>query len=120
MDAEQISLIAGSISTLIFAGSNVPMILKAVATRDMRSYSLTNLILANVGNGVHWFYIAMLPFGPIWLLHTFYTVTAAILLVIYLKNRYRWADKTDLPLTLHTGVHRLATLTGTYPSVKIT
>ena len=83
--------IAGSISTVIFAFSTLPMLLKAFQTRDMRSYSLGNILLSNVGNVVHSFYVFNLPPGPIWLLHAFYLVTTGLMLVWYL--RYEWRGK---------------------------
>jgi uncharacterized protein with PQ loop repeat len=84
-------VIAGSISTLIFALSTLPMLMKAIQTKDMQSYSLGNILLSNVGNLVHSLYVFSLPAGPIWLLHTFYLVTTAMMLVWYL--RYEWRPK---------------------------
>jgi hypothetical protein len=42
------------------------MLVKAHRTRDLASYSLGNLLLANVGNAVHSVYVFSLPAGPIW------------------------------------------------------
>lgn len=78
-------VIAGSISTLIFAFSTLPMLLKAFRTKDLKSYSLGNILLANVGNVIHSVYVFNLPLGPIWLLHTFYLVTTSLMLVWYLR-----------------------------------
>jgi uncharacterized protein with PQ loop repeat len=89
MDSSQLALIAGSISTLIFAASNIPMLLKVWKTKDMRSYSPINIVLANLGNLVHWVYIIDLPFGPVWLLHGYYTVTTALMLGLYVIYRRR-------------------------------
>ena len=44
-------------------------------SRDLTSYSLGNIVLANVGNTVHSIYVFSLPPGPVWLLHSFYVVT---------------------------------------------
>jgi hypothetical protein len=85
MDAQQLSLIAGMISTAMFASSNVPMLIKAFRTRDFRSYSFAHIVMSNVGNAVHWIYIAALPWGPIWFLHAFYTITTALMLIWYLQ-----------------------------------
>ena len=71
MDAG-LAVLAGSISTVIFAGSMMPMVAKAVRSRDLASYSLGNLLLANVGNVVHSVYVFSLPPGPIWALHKLY------------------------------------------------
>lgn len=81
-------VIAGSISTIIFALSTLPMLTKAFQTKDLKSYSLGNILLSNVGNVIHAVYIFALPPGPIWLLHSFYLVTTALMLVWYL--RYEW------------------------------
>ncbi len=87
MDATQLPVIAGLISTTMFVLSNFPMLFKAFRTKDLRSYSLTHIALSNVGNLIHWVYIASLPFGPIWLLHGFFTVTTALMLGGYLYFR---------------------------------
>lgn len=81
-------VIAGTISTIIFALSTLPMLLKVFRTKDLKSYSLSNILLANVGNIVHSIYVVHLPAGPIWLLHGFYLVTTAMMLIWYL--RYEW------------------------------
>jgi uncharacterized protein with PQ loop repeat len=81
-------VIAGTISTIIFALSTLPMLLKAFKTRDLRSYSLGNILLANAGNLIHSFYVFHLPAGPIWALHSFYLLTTALMLIWYL--RYQW------------------------------
>ncbi len=78
-------IIAGTISTIIFALSTLPMLVKAVRTRDLRSYSLGQIALANAGNVVHSIYVFNLPPGPIWMLHGFYLVTTAMMLVWYLR-----------------------------------
>lgn len=85
MDTSNVALIAGSISSTIFATSLVPMLGKAYRTKDMRSYSLTNIVLTNVGNVIHSIYIYSLPAGPIWALHTFYLIAMGLMLVWYLR-----------------------------------
>jgi uncharacterized protein with PQ loop repeat len=78
--AMSVPMLAGMISTTLFVLSYLPMLVKAVRTKDLTSYSLGNLVMANVGNAVHSVYVYSLPMGPIWLLHTFYlTATAAML-----------------------------------------
>lgn len=86
-----ISFVAGMVSTTLFASSSIPMLLKAFRTRDLRSYSLLNIVLSNIGNGIHWLYIVGLPFGPIWFLHSFYTISTALMLLWYLQHRRAWA-----------------------------
>jgi len=82
-------VIAGTISTTIFALSTLPMLLKAFRTKDLKSYSLGNIVLANVGNVIHSVYVFNLPSGPIWLLHAFYLVTTGLMLVWYLRYERR-------------------------------
>jgi uncharacterized protein with PQ loop repeat len=84
-------VIAGTISTTIFVLSTLPMLLKAFKTKDLRSYSLGNILLANVGNVIHSVYVFHLPAGPIWLLHSFYLLTMALMLLWYL--RYQWRPR---------------------------
>jgi uncharacterized protein with PQ loop repeat len=78
-------LLAGTISTVIFAGSMLPMVVKAARTKDLSSYSLGNIVLSNLGNLIHSVYVFHLPAGPVWVLHTFYLVTTALMLVWYLR-----------------------------------
>ena len=72
-------------STILFASSALPMVIKAIRTRDLASYSPVNLVLANVGNAVHCIYVVHLPPGPIWILHGFYVVTSALMLLWWLR-----------------------------------
>ncbi|MGH3348773.1 MAG: hypothetical protein ACRDO4_17470 [Nocardioides sp.] len=85
MDA--VPVLAGVVSTAVFAGSVLPMLHKALRTRDLSSYSLGNIALANVGNAVHSVYVFNLPAGPIWFLHSFYIVSSALMLFWYLRCR---------------------------------
>lgn len=71
MDTQSLALLAGTLATLMFVSSNFPMLLKAFRAQDLRSYSLTHIALSNLGNLIHWVYVASLPVGPIWFLHGF-------------------------------------------------
>lgn len=71
---------AGVIASVVFACSALPMLGKAVRTKDLTSYSRGNLVLANVGNAFYSVYVFDLPVGPIWLLHTFYVISSALML----------------------------------------
>jgi len=82
-----VPVLAGVVSTAVFAGSVLPMLHKAMRTRDLSSYSLGNIVLANVGNAVHSVYVFHLPAGPIWFLHSFYVVSSALMLFWYLRCR---------------------------------
>jgi uncharacterized protein with PQ loop repeat len=84
MDLSSMAILAGTLSSVLFAASVLPMLIKAVRTRDLSSYSRGNLVLANVGNAVHSVYVTQLPAGPIWALHTFYVVTSALMLIWHL------------------------------------
>jgi hypothetical protein len=78
-------VIAGIISTGMFLVSTLPMLSKAFRTRDLHSYSLGNILIANGGNAVHSIYVFSLPLGPIWLLHSFHLVTTGMMLAWYLR-----------------------------------
>jgi uncharacterized protein with PQ loop repeat len=77
-------VVAGAISTTVFALSTLPMLVKAARTKDLSSYSLGNIVLANTGNAIHSIYVFHLPAGPVWVLHTFYVITSALMLFWYL------------------------------------
>lgn len=85
---------AGSVSTFIFAASALPMLAKAYRTRDLSSYSRSNILLANTGNLVHSAYVYSLPPGPIWVLHSFYLISTAMMLFWYLRYEWRPALRT--------------------------
>jgi uncharacterized protein with PQ loop repeat len=80
-----IPVLAGTVSTIIFVVSTLPMLIKAARTRDLSSYSLSNILLSNVGNVVHSIYVFNLPAGPAWALHTFYLVATGLMLLWYLR-----------------------------------
>lgn len=92
-----VPLVAGMVSSVIFAVSVLPMVVKAVRTHDLSSYSPGNLALANVGNLVHSVYVFSLPAGPIWVLHSFYLVTTALMLVLYLAQPHPAAPEVQRP-----------------------
>ena len=77
--------IAGFISTALFALGTLPMLVKAVRTKDLASYSLGNILLSNVGNIIYSFYVFNLPRGPIWFLHSYYLLSTGLMLIWYLK-----------------------------------
>ena len=84
-----IPVLAGVISTATFVFSTLPMLRKAFQTKDLRSYSLGHILLANGGNVVHSVYVFALPPGPIWMLHSFYVVTTGLMLFWYLRDEWR-------------------------------
>lgn len=102
MDITSLPVIAGIASTAIFAGSVLPMLAKALRTRELSSYSLGNLVMANVGNAVHSVYVFSLPPGPLWILHSFNQSSTALMLVWFLRyellprRRRARSDTVDL------------------------
>lgn len=79
----------GAFSAALFALSYVPTLLKAVRTRDLVSYSLVSLVMANVGNLLYSVYVISLPAGPIWFLHGFYLVVTALMLGLRIAHPTR-------------------------------
>jgi uncharacterized protein with PQ loop repeat len=79
-------LLAGSVSTAIFVFSTMPMLVKAGRTKDLASYSLGNIVLANVGNLIYAVYVLSLPLGPIWALHGFHLGATGLMLFWYLRH----------------------------------
>lgn len=81
----QIPELAGVIATVIFAVGTLPMVVKAARTKDLRSYSRGNILLSNMGNVIQSIYVFSLPAGPIWVLHSFYLVTTALMLLWWVR-----------------------------------
>jgi hypothetical protein len=78
---EQVQMITGSLAGLIFAAASWNMLIRAQRTKDLRSYSLGQIGLNNIGNLLYWFYVISLPFGPIWFMHAFFTLASLLMLV---------------------------------------
>jgi uncharacterized protein with PQ loop repeat len=76
--------IAGIISTVLYGLGTLPMMSKAVRTRNLASYSLSNILVNNVGNVIYSVYVFHLPPGPIWILHSYYLLSTGLMLVWYL------------------------------------
>ena len=89
---EQVQMIAGSVAGLIFAAASWNMLVKAWRTKDLRSYSLGQIVLNNVGNLFYWLYVVSLPLGPIYFMHGFFTLVSLLMLIWYLV--YRTAPQT--------------------------
>ncbi len=89
MGIEFLQLAAGAVSSLIFAASNLPMLARAFKTKSLASYSLSHLALSNLGNVIYWLYIVSLPFGPVWFLQGFFTITTGLMLLFYLRYETR-------------------------------
>ena len=82
----ELALAAGLTSTTVFVLSYLPMLYRALRTRDLGSYSRPSLVLANVGNVVQAIYVYNLPAGPIWFLHGFYLAASALMLGLHLRH----------------------------------
>ncbi|MFE5670179.1 hypothetical protein ACFQ58_01090 [Agromyces sp. NPDC056523] len=82
-----VAILAGAMSTGLFALSYLPMLVKAARTKDLSSYSLGNLATTNAGNLIYSLYVFSLPVGPIWFLHGFYLVASALMLAWFLRYR---------------------------------
>lgn len=91
----EVALLAGSLSTALFIGSCLPMLVKAARTRDLDSYSRGHLVLATVGNVINCLYVFSLPVGPIWFLHLFNLGCTVLMLAWHL--RYAGRTGTHVP-----------------------
>jgi hypothetical protein len=112
MELSQLTILAGSVATTIFVSSYLPMLVRAIRTRDLSSYSRSSLVLANVGNLVQTAYVVTLPVGPIWGLHSFYLLATLVMLVLHLRHvSERPPEHRDLrdAASRNTGRSRLAT-----------
>ena len=94
---DQVPMIAGTVAGLIFAAASWNMLVKAWRTKDLRSYSLGQIALNNVGNLFYWLYVISLPFGPIWFMHAFFTLVSLLMLAWYFV--YRAAPETTKQIT---------------------
>ncbi|GAA1060675.1 hypothetical protein GCM10009573_21020 [Agromyces bracchium] len=79
-------MLAGMVAAVVFATANLPMVWKAIRTHDVGSYSLGSIVMINAANVVYSVYVFSLPVGPIWLLHSFYLVASAIMLVLCVRQ----------------------------------
>jgi len=115
-----LTVLAGMASTALFVASTLPMLAKARRTRDLSSYSLGNLLLANNGNAVHSVYVFSLPVGPIWALHGFYVASTAVMLVWFLRygvheNTHVAAHEMRNSADAHGARHHLASVAREQP-----
>lgn len=90
MHLNPLQVLAGFACTIMFMTSNLPMLLKAYRTKNLKSYSLGHIALSNLGNLIYWLYIAGLQFGPIWILQAFFTISTGLMLFWYLRYEKGW------------------------------
>jgi uncharacterized protein with PQ loop repeat len=113
--------LAGSLSTVIFMASYLPMLVKAFRTRDLSSYSIGNLVLIDVGNAMHSVYVYSLPAGPIWVLHSVYLAAGALMTIWYLRFTHstsegrRHADQPVSTLSTFPAGSRNQAMSGPWP-----
>lgn len=79
----EIQVVSGTVAGFIFAMGSINMVIKAWQTKDLRSYSLSQLVLNNVGNLFYWLYVVSLPLGPIYFMHGFFTLVSLLMLIWY-------------------------------------
>ena len=100
---DQPPVAAGTVSTTIFVASLLPMMWRAIRTRDLSSYSTGHLVLGNAANTVHTVYVLSLPAGPLWALHAVYLTVTALMLAW----KMRWRRTSPRPTSSHTTGTRL-------------
>jgi uncharacterized protein with PQ loop repeat len=93
-------VLAGSLSTAMFVAAALPMLLKAVRTKEMASYSAGNLVMANVVNALYSLYIFSTPAGPAWVLHALNTSVGLLMIAGWLRYGRR-DSTTTLRLSEH-------------------
>ena len=115
MAMDELALIAGLASTALFVVSYLPMLHRALRTRDLGSYSRSSLVLANVGNLIQAIYVYSLPASPIWLLHAFYLVASALMLGLHLRHSGRRPAPPRPPSRLESAARDLTMTQGGSP-----
>ncbi|WP_438854668.1 hypothetical protein [Agromyces sp. M3QZ16-3] len=91
-----VPVLAGMVAAVVFATANLPMVWKALRTHDVGSYSLGSIAMINGANVVYSVYVFSLPLGPVWLLHSFYLVASAIMLVLCVRQ-FRPRRRAEAP-----------------------
>jgi hypothetical protein len=93
MNMQTLQVFAGFTSTAMFVSGNLPMLFKAYKTKNLKSYSLSHIALGTLGNLTYWLYLASLPFGPVWILQGFFTLSSMLMLFWYLRYEKGWGRK---------------------------
>lgn len=115
VEGMDLPVLAGATSTMIFVVATLPMLGKAARSKDLGSYSLGNIALANAGNLVYSIYVVSLPVGPIWVLHGFYLASTGLMLFWYIRYRSRDAGADSARCSRQAGGAAAAVRT-THPS----
>ena len=82
--------IAGLVAGVFFVVAQGPMLIKALRTKDLKSYSPAFLVIAAVGNILYWPYILTLPFGAAFFIHIFMSLSTWLMLFFWWKWRKTW------------------------------
>jgi len=89
MDIAAFAPALGVFATVLFVLSQAPMLIKAARTKDLASYSGSNLVIANIGNVAQTGYVVTLPAGPVWALHAFNMASSGCMLFWWLRHARR-------------------------------
>jgi hypothetical protein len=73
------------------------MLVKVGRTKNLASYSLGNILLANVGNLIYAVYVVGLPLGPVWALHGFHPGATGLMLFWYVRHGGHRETAPDSP-----------------------
>jgi uncharacterized protein with PQ loop repeat len=77
----------GGVASVLFVFAQMPMLIRALQTKDMRSYSGIHLLLGCAGNVLWAFHLAKnVPDVNVRALHCYYLVTTAVMLGFW----WRW------------------------------
>ena len=78
-----LAVAAGGVAGFLFCMAQLPMLVKAYRTKDLKSYSPSNLAIAAVGNFLYFPYVISLPFGPAFFIHLFMTAATWAMLIMW-------------------------------------
>ena len=99
--SSSVPILAGSVSTAIFIASTLPMLVKAGRTKDLASYSLGNIVLANIGNLTYAVYVLSLPIGPVGRYTGFRLCATGLMLFWYVRHVGQPHSPPNGPRTRH-------------------
>lgn len=80
--------LAGVVASAIFVAAQLPMLVKALRVRSVKSYSGLHLALGTTGNAIWWVHLlANVPDLTVCVLHTYYIVTMVAMSLLWLRWR---------------------------------
>lgn len=95
------------------------MLVKAGRTKNLASYSLGNIVLANVGNLIYAIYVVSLPLGPVWALHAFHLGATGLMLFWYVRHSGQRQPRTIARARRHTRHEGESAMWGGRPSSSL-